>query len=226
MPGLIHNLTLMAVRHGLVPDPLKKAYETQTVLRTQPSAKLAKKYHIQDTMFGHQNIYTFGSPQNGKPILYYGHGGAFVTGMFESYFMALGRLYQNLKMPVIAPDYPMPLETDARDMREWALAHFRQVIQDFPDSPLIISGDSAGANLVLALTQDLSTTERARVQAIFALYGWFNLERVSQDYPNHKEEVLLSADLLPKSALRFAGGLPLSDPMTVSYTHLTLPTKA
>jgi len=106
----------------------------------------------------------------------------------------------------------MPLETDAQGMRDWTLAHFLQLRQDFPDSPIILAGDSAGANLILALTQALSQTDRANVPSVFLLYGWFNLDRISQDYPVNKEEVLLSADLIPKTAIRFAGDMPLNDP--------------
>ena len=95
----------------------------------------------------------------------------------------------------------------------WTLAHFRNVLDSYPNSPIIVAGDSAGSNLTVALAQGLNADERARINALFVLYAWLDLTRVEADYPNNKEEVLLRADLIPLASERFAGDTPLDDPM-------------
>lgn len=209
MAGIVHNIALAAFRHGLVPNPMAKALEKGFVFRTKPTQKMNAKYDLSATEFEASAVYTYGAPKDGEPLLYYGHGGGYLAGMFASYFDAIGRLYKALGMPVIAPDYPMPPDVDAARTREWTLAHFRKVLADYPNSPIIVAGDSAGANLALALVQELKPKERKRISGLFMLYSWLDLTRTTADYPVHKAEVLLDAELVPEAAKRFAGDIDL-----------------
>ena len=216
MPGFIHNLTLSAVRLGLVPNAMKKALDNGTVYREEPSKKHREKFGITTEVFQKYPVHFYGTPKDGDPILYFCHGGGFVAGMFKVYYEAIGALQKELNFPAIVPDYPMPPEQDVLAMRAWALTHFKKVTAEFPKSPIILAGDSAGANMALALAQDLveelGPQAKNEIMALYLLYGWFDLSRTEKEYPDNREEVLLEGPYMPKATDRFRGAIASVDP--------------
>ncbi len=212
MPSFTHNLILTAYRMGLVPNPMKKALDTGRVIRQRPSDKHVKKFDLRTEQFEGSPVYNYGVPNDGDPILYYCHGGGYVIGMLEPYFDLTGNLYKALQFPVIVPEYPMPLEIDALSMRQWVLNHFNSVLENYPKSPIILAGDSAGANMALALAQELPKNRRKSIAGLYMLFSWLDLRRGEADYPEHKEEVLLHREYMEGVTDRFRGDLAAADP--------------
>ncbi len=212
MPGFIHNFVLSAIRWGLVPNPMQKAVDGGFVFRQEPTNKHRKKFNITTETFQDHSVHIYGIPKDGDPILYFCHGGGFVSGMFKSYYDTLGSLYRAVGCPVIAPDYPMPIETDAVSMRVWVLAHFKTIRKAYPNSAIIMGGDSAGANMALRIAQELGTSAKKDITALYILYGWLDLTRREANYPNHKEEVLLDATYMDRVTDRFRGDISADDP--------------
>ena len=212
MPGIIHNLILTAYRTGLVPNPMKKALETGRVIRQRPSKKHVEKIGVQTDEFDGSRVHTYGTPKDGDPILYFCHGGGFLIGMIHPYFDFIGWMQKAADLPAIVPDYPMPVETNAEGMQAWVNAHFRSVLRQYPNSPIILAGDSAGAHMALRLTQELASNERKSIAGLYSLFGWLDLTREQADYPDNKEEVLLRADVIGEAIDRFRGDIPAGDP--------------
>ena len=212
MPGIIHNLILTVYRAGLVPNPMKKALETGRVIRQRPAKRHVNKVGVKTDEFEGNRVHIYGTPQDGEPVMYYCHGGGFLIGMIHPYFDFVGWLHKAIGFPVIVPDYPMPVETDAVSMQAWVKAHFRSVLRQYPNSPIILAGDSAGAHMALRLTQELNVQERKSIAGLYSLFGWLDLTRQEADYPDNKEEVLLRADLVGKAIDRFRVDIPPDDP--------------
>lgn len=213
MPGLIHNLAIAFLRKFPLPDPIGMGLKDNSVIRQAPSEKQIRKGEIVISDFNGSAIYQFGQPVNGEPVLYFCHGGGFVTGMFKQYYDAMMRLRKEIGTPIICPDYPMPPETDARGVVDFTLAHFRSFRKQYPDSPIIISGDSAGGHLTLTLTQALSPEERKAVSAIFPLFPVTDMRRSPLDIEFCKEEVLLYQDVMEGVGHRFVGEFDKADPI-------------
>ena len=212
MPGFIHNFVLSLFRSGVIPNAMQKAVDDEFVFRQRPTDKHREEFDLTSEKFQDYFVHTYGKPKDGEPVLYFCHGGGFVAGMFKSYYDAIGPLYKALGFPVIVPDYPMPNEVDALTMRKWALAHFKKVRADYPKSPIIVGGDSAGANMALALAQELGVRAKDDIMALYILYGWLDLSRKEEEFPNNKEEVFLDAAYIPKTSDRFRGDLAADDP--------------
>jgi len=191
MPGLLHNLTIAIARRFPIPDPMALGLEQNIVIRQAPTARQIKKHELTKFNFQGSDVFHFGKPINGEPLLYFCHGGGFITGLFKEYFDGIGRLRKKLDLPIICADYPMPPETDAQGLLDFNLACFRHVRETYPDSPVIISGDSAGGHMTMTLTQALSKEEREAVPAIFPLFAVVDMRRDQDDEPFEKEEVLL-----------------------------------
>ncbi|NNE57946.1 MAG: alpha/beta hydrolase [Hellea sp.] len=215
MPSLIHKFILAVYRTGLVPNPMKMALENGRVIRQHPKEKQQKKYKIATDKFQDFRVHSYGVPKDGEPILYFCHGGGFLIGMIEPYFDMIGNLQKELEFPAIAPDYPMPTETDAIGMQAWIKAHFKATQAAFPNSKFIIAGDSAGAHMALRLAQQLSEEDRdpaiANIVGLYIMFGWLDLSRTESDYPHNKEEVLLEACVIGGAIDRFRGDIASND---------------
>ena len=212
MPSLIHKFVLSLLRRGVIPNAMKKALLKGYVFRQAPTDTYCKKYDVSLSEFQEWPVLTYGQPKDGDPILYYCHGGGYVAGMFKSYYDAIGPLYKALKLPIIVPDYPMPFEVDALSMRRWVSEHLASIKQTYPNSPIVLGGDSAGANMALALAQGLGKGASSDLKSLYLLFGWLDLRRGPEDYPDNYEEVILDPALTPKASERFRGDLPADDP--------------
>lgn len=225
MPSLHHKLFIAFLRRFPIPDPIALGLNKNIVVRQAPTERQIKRYEISSSEFDGQPVWTFGTPKDGEPILYFCHGGGFVTGMFSAYYTGVSRLQRYLSYPVICPDYPMPPETDARGVVEFTWAHFKQVCESYPNSPLIIAGDSAGGHLSLTLSQSLSPDQLQNVAAIFPLFPSVDMRRdVATDMTFHKEEILLHEDPMHGLGERFVGTLekddPVVSPILGDFTHV------
>ncbi len=183
------------------------------VIRQDPTPRQIKNNNMTTESFLNRPVFVFGEPVNGNPILYFCHGGGFVTGMFKQYYDAVGRIHRNLGHPVICPDYPMPPETSAQGLLDFNLACFRNVRSRYPDSPILISGDSAGGHMTLTLTQALEQDERDTVTAIFPLFPVSDMRKPQDDEPFHREEVLLHKKNMEGIRARFVGEFKRDDPI-------------
>lgn len=212
MPGFVHNVVLSLVRR-FGPDVMADAVDKGIVAREPLAAKLAKKHHIVESSFQNYRVFTYGVPTDGQPVLVYLHGGGFVLGMTQVHFEVLGRLHKGTGIPLIAPDFPLPPETDAHSVVAWTTAHLRSIMTEFPNSPIVLAGESAGGHLVLATAQALDASERSRLQALFPLFGVFDLTNDPSAMKIEKEEVLLKAETMRRVLARFVGDANREDPV-------------
>jgi len=212
MPGFIHR-TSVALAKKYLPDPMALGLQENIVIRQEPTGGQIKKHKMTIETFQDRPVYVFGKPVNGEPILYFCHGGGFITGMFKQYYDAVGRLRKKVGIPIICADYPMPPETDAKGLLDFNLACFRNVRETYPDSPIIISGDSAGGHMTMTLTQGLSSDERKAVSAIFPLFAVVDMSRPQSDEPYHKEEALLKQKNMKGVRDRFIGDFESNNPV-------------
>lgn len=212
MVSFIHKVVVWGAKLSGTRQLLERQFHKNRVGRQKPSEKQVKRYGISASEYEDWTVYNFGALKDGQPILYYCHGGGFIFGMFDTYYDAIGKLAREAGMSAIAPDYPMPPEVDMPTMRKWAVSHFKHIARTYPNSPIIVAGDSAGANYALRLAQTLPKTVRKKVAHLFLLYPWTNLSRDPDDYTVHSEEALLFNEGLPDAAARFAGGKPVDHP--------------
>ena len=88
------------------------------------------------------------SPRDPSAKVLYLHGGAFIGGRLETYHNFCGRLARTLNAEVFLPDYRLAPEHPYPAAPDDAFAVYQQMINE--PLPLVIAGDSAGGNLVLA----------------------------------------------------------------------------
>lgn len=106
--------------------------------------------------------------------LLYMHGGAFTVGSDISHRPLTVQLARRTGMAVFAPNYRLMPENSRRDGIADAQASYDWIIENGPDGPapaekLVLSGDSAGGNLVLMLSNWARDTNNRRPDAVIAL---------------------------------------------------------
>ena len=120
------------------------------------------------------------SPKQGgrQGTLLFLHGGGWVFGSAESHLGAAARLSELTGLTVVSVDYrlapahPFPAGlNDANWVWRWLKAGQRQMGLS---GPWLVAGDSAGANLALALTLDLRDAGEPMPDAVLLFYGVFS----------------------------------------------------
>jgi acetyl esterase len=95
------------------------------------------------------------TPTQPRGLLLYFHGGGFVYGDLDTHDAHCRRTVNRSGWAVLtahyrrAPEAPFPAAPDdASTVAEWVLAHARDLVGDVP---VVVSGDSAGANLAITV---------------------------------------------------------------------------
>ena len=86
----------------------------------------------------------------GRGSLLYFHGGGFILGGLDSHDRLLRHLCAQARLPILAIDYRLAPEHPYPAAHEDALAALRSALSILP-SPLVVGGDSAGANLAASV---------------------------------------------------------------------------
>jgi len=107
----------------------------------------------------------------GRRILYF-HGGAFTVGSAISHRAITYNLAKRTKAAVFAVNYRLMPEHSRMDIHADAMAAYDWILANGPHGPrkaqrLAIGGDSAGANLTLALLPWIRSTSRRAPHAAF-----------------------------------------------------------
>lgn len=98
------------------------------------------------------------------PVIVHIHGGGFVLGSPRTHRRMVAWLAQAAGMRAVLPSYPLAPEAPFPA----AVEHLKRVWDALPkDSPIALSGDSAGGCLVLGLAQFLRDTGRTPPHALY-----------------------------------------------------------
>ena len=141
----------------------------------------------------------------GARVLYF-HGGGFVVGGLESHDDVCAEISSTCGVEVVATDYRLCPEHPHPAAYEDTVA----AVLNFGDKPLILCGDSAGGNLVAAV----SLSHRERVKAQVLIYPGLGGNALNlPSYSERAEAPMLNAkELAFYAQVRAGGPPPLDDP--------------
>jgi acetyl esterase len=148
-------------------------------------------------------------------LVVYLHGGGWVVGTLEDYDIVARALAQRSGSAVLlvdyrlAPEHPFPAGLhDAQDALRWA-ARQRAAFQ--PESvPLVVAGDSAGANLATVAALTLRGEIELALQLLF--YPVTDCDTDTACYLAYGTDYLLSRTAMQWFFAHYAGNHPPTDP--------------
>jgi len=112
-----------------------------------------------------------------KGIYLHFHGGGWVMGSIHEQEELLWNFSQSTELTVVSVDYPLAPETRLDNIIEFVGDAARIVMDEFPEQPFFIGGESAGSHLAMsALLSMVNEPNRlARVCALNFCYGIYDL---------------------------------------------------
>ena len=116
-------------------------------------------------------------PKNGATdrVYVHQHGGGFVYGLMALHYMSLSELSDHAEITVIMPDYPLPPDAHAREIIRWADRHFESCVDCYGLENVSLGGDSAGANLSLAILRTRAGKGDPNTETVILWSPWLDL---------------------------------------------------
>jgi acetyl esterase/lipase len=129
--------------------------------------------------------------------------------------MLTSQLAKSLDARVIAPNYRLAPEHPFPAALEDALAVYRYLLSSgYDPAGIVLSGDSAGGGLALALVMSLRAGGEPLPRAVVLMSPWTDLELKNPSCTEKADdEAVLTVPVLKAWALEYAGGTRLDDPL-------------
>lgn len=119
---------------------------------------------------------------NGKYILFF-HGGAYMRNTFKQHWIFISELINKTHYTIVVPDYPLAPFNTVDDVIPFAEKVYARLRKDTKPENITFMGDSAGAGLSLALSQDLKQKEIPQPHQLILLSPWLDVTMTNPDMP-------------------------------------------
>ena len=138
-------------------------------------------------------------PQNeSTQLIFHIHGGAFFLGSMNTHRAFLTQVAASTQMQVLHLDYPLSPEHQYPEALDALFDVYCQLLdQGVQSKDIILSGDSCGANLALALALRIRQEEMPQVSGLILMSPFLDLTLSSESLRyNRKHDALLSIEAL------------------------------
>ena len=166
-------------------------------------------------------------PKSGKGarhILYF-HGGGFVLPMFDVHWPLVAALVDRSGASVTVPLYPVAPESSKSAQDVMADAAYAKLLEDWAAADIVLSGDSAGGHMALALALRLIRNGGQKPGKLLLFAPWLDVT-MADDAMRAVEphDVMLKVDALRKIGAVWAGdekpGSPECSPLYTASTEM------
>ena len=146
-------------------------------------------------------------------VLLYLHGGGWTLGLDPAHRILISHIARAAGLRTLsldyrlAPEHPFPAALD-----DCLAAYAWLQAQGYPGDRIVLAGDSAGANLALALAHALSLRRQPLPAAVACLSGVFDLEFTGESFRTNAD-ALLNPDYALAMVGHYAHGRNLRDPL-------------
>ncbi|MCA9554783.1 MAG: alpha/beta hydrolase [Myxococcales bacterium] len=156
-----------------------------------------------------------------RVVLYF-HGGSYLFGNHRTHADTLARVALEARARVLAPDYRLAPEHPYPAQREDALAVYRWLREQVPPERVVLAGESAGGNLVIAALLALRDAGEPAPAGGAVISAWLDLAATRPSMEGNAATDYGDREMLLAQARLFAGGVPLDDPgVSPLYADLT-----
>lgn len=140
-----------------------------------PPSRLFNKYDIDTTIIDGSKVYALSvKEQVSTDILYYLHGGGFACGLSLIHWEIITYFADKLGYKIVIPDYPLIPKSDYIGIYDFILNLYKSISQNA--ERIFIVGDSAGASLVLGLSQLIDKHNLRKPTHQIMISPWVDIE--------------------------------------------------
>ena len=169
-----------------------------------------KGVNASDHLIGTIPTRHYKSSHSPATVMYF-HGGGFVVGGLDSHDDVCAEICDRTGLEVVSVDYRMAPENMHPAMHQDCLTATKHIIAN-TDAPILLAGDSAGANLAATVAAVLRDDPRLIGQVL--IYGGFGGDLNEGTFMEHANAPLLTRDeVLFYEGIRYVDGKrPKGDP--------------
>lgn len=161
MPSFSYRLVLFALRiKGIKKTFAGKPLNVDAVRKEDvlaPPRSLKRKHQVQTFRVMDSAITSIQPKSNRRSdhLIFYCHGGAFISGPSSLHWQSLSRLAQSSGATVWLIRYPKAPESQIDQISANIDAAYQHALKSFSSERIALIGDSAGGTLIMGLTQRL-----------------------------------------------------------------------
>jgi acetyl esterase/lipase len=182
-----------------------------------PTSKIMAQNAVDKEIFNGRNIWTLhpkGKKQTTpKVVILFYHGGAYFYDILKEHYPPWARIANISGAAVVLPSYPLTPKASALEITDWALACYHHIKAKYPNSKIIIGGDSAGGGLALQVCQRIAQSKAAPADHLLLWSPWAD---VSRDNPaleaQDKHSVIIGLKGSQAASDLYRGDLDPRDP--------------
>lgn len=158
--------------------------------------KIPKTVKIEEDVMAGVPIERITEPRNPKErIVLYIHGGAFVVGSVRTRRAFTSYMAEKLGHNVLAVEYRLAPEAPFPAAPKDCFAVYKSLLDSFEPKNIVILGESAGANLVLATLLQIKAEKLPQPSAAFCIAPCVQYDTVFPSYENNAEKDAMVANL-------------------------------
>ena len=160
---------------------------------------------------GSMQVFHMEPLEEGKPVVLYIHGGAYLNNFAELHWKAMAGWAKETGCGIVTPNYPLLYCYTAKDAHPLMMELYRQLIGKYPSNRIIIMGDSAGGGFTLALAQGIVSDSLSLPARLVLISPWVDV--LGGDDSLQEYDTFLNAEVLRKVGADWAGEIDPRAPM-------------
>lgn len=212
----------LALYYLIRPD-LWSTYQEKEFIRTHtpkpliPSDEFAAKYDLVKRPAANDEMMTISKKQrsNNRHVIIL-HGGVFVYAKrgLKYFEEDIELIMKNLGDRATYVDYPSTQTATYKEITATAIDAYKKLLQAYPNDEFVVFGNSAGANLALAMAQQLKSEGVVAIPNKYVLLSpWADLSTDSPEMARYNfYDVILNPAGLKYGADLYRGSLPYKHP--------------
>jgi|ERR1700752_3194846 len=169
------NVVLRVIRMKRTVNRMRERVANGDRTYTEPSKRLHRKHRISKREVKGHLVWTIAAKENaGEKYVLYLHGGAYVNSFASQHWDLISKLVRMLNCTVIAPNYPHAPEHCVRDVFDFMLPLYTELIARAGSANVTLMGDSSGGGISLALAQRLREDGYEQPGNVVLLSPWLD----------------------------------------------------
>ena len=191
--GILKTLIRMPSQFNLPPESLRFALEQMCRVFPRHS-----EVRIRPLYLAGLKAEEIKPQQESTQLIFHIHGGAFFLGSMNTHRAFLTQVAARSQMQVIHLNYPLSPEAQYPEALDALFQVYAELLaQGIQAKDIILSGDSCGANLALALALKIQKQQLPQVSGLVLMSPFLDLTLTSESLRyNQKHDALLSIEAL------------------------------